>query len=122
MKFNGKTYLYAFLTWFVPLLTSMFLYDQENDVYLPSFAAFKTLMLALLFGLTFLSYKRIKKDNFKWTSVALLFTAVYSIFDMVVLIIEFKMDIFMWLAAIFPFCLVSFFGIGYMVLKPETKT
>lgn len=122
MKFNPKTYLFAFLTWFIPMAVSMFMYDKETNSYLPNIPVFKTVMLSLLFGLTYLFYKQLaKSDNAKWTSTALLFTIVCSILDMAVLIGIFKMEILMWILAIFPFYILSFFGFGYWLLRPKTK-
>jgi hypothetical protein len=98
----------------------MLLYDQASNFYLPNLAVFKTLMLILLFGLTYFLYKKIRKiDDSKWTSIAILFTILYSILDLTVLIGIFKMDISMWLMAILPFCIFSFFGIGYWILRPK---
>lgn len=120
MKFNTKTYLFAFLTWFIPFAVSMLLYDQETDSYLPNLAVFKTLMLILLFGSTYFFFKKIQKfDDSKWISIAILFTVLYSILDLSVLVGLFKMELSMWLMAIFPFCILSFFGIGYWVLRPK---
>lgn len=120
MTFKPKTYLFAFLTWFIPMAISMFMYDKATNSYLPNLPVFKTIMLVLLFGLTYLFYKQIaKSDNTKWTSIALLFTVACSLLDMVVLIGLFKMEISMWAMAIFPFYLLSFFGFGAWLLKSK---
>lgn len=122
MTFKPKTYLYAFLTWFIPIAVSMFMYNKETNSYLPNLAVFKTIMLVLLFGLTYLFFKQIvKSDNSKWTSVAILFTVVCSILDLGVLIGLFKMEIMMWVMAIFPFYLLSFFGFGYWLLRQKSN-
>ena len=117
MTFKPKTYLFAFLTWFIPMAVSIFMYDKETNSYLPNLPVFKTVMLVLLFGLTYMFFKQIVKfDKAKWTSVALLFTIVCSILDMGVLIGLFKMEIMMWVMSIFSFYLLSFFGFGYWLL------
>lgn len=119
MKFKIKTYLFAFLTWLIPFAVSMMLYDQETNSYLPNLAVFKALMLILLFGLTYFFYKKIKNfDDSNWISTAILFTVIYSILDLTVLVGLLKLGISMWFMAIFPFCILSFFGIGYWVLRP----
>lgn len=122
MTLKPKTYLYAFLTWLIPMAVSMFMYDKETNSYLPNLPVFKTVMLVLLFGLTYVFFKQIVKfDKTKWISVALLFTAVCSILDMGVLIGLFKMEIMMWVMAIFPFYLLSFFGFAYWLLKQKSN-
>lgn len=118
MTFKSKTYLFAFLTWFIPMAISLLMYDKETNSYLPNLPVFKTVMLVLLFGLTYLFFRQIAKtDKTKWTSIALLFTVVCSLFDMIVLIGLFKMPVQMWAMAIFPFYLLSFYGLGYWLLR-----
>ena len=120
MIFKGKTYLFAFLTWFIPMLVSMFMYNKETNSYLPNIPVFKTVMLALLFTLTYLFFKQVSKsDKTKWTSIAFLFTVICSVLDMIVLIGLFKMEIQMWAITIFPFYLLSFYSLGYWILKPK---
>lgn len=118
MTFKPKTYLFAFLTWFIPVLVSMFMYDKETNSYLPNLAVFKTVMLVLLFSLTYIFFKQIKKsDTSTWISIAILFTVFACVFDFIVLIGLFKYAFSMWAMAIFPFYLLSFFGFGYWLLK-----
>lgn len=122
MKFKQKTYLFAFLTWFIPMAVSMLMYDKATNSYLPNLPVFKTVMLALLFGLTYLFFRNIEKvEHTNWVYVALLFTITCSILDTAVLIGVFKMEIIMWITAIFPFYLLSFFVFGYFLLKNKSN-
>lgn len=102
------------------MLVSLFMYDKETNSYLPNIPVFKTVMLALLFTLTYLFFKQVSKsDKTKWTSIAFLFTVICSVLDMIVLIGLFKMEIQMWAITIFPFYLLSFYSLGYWILKPK---
>ena len=61
MNFKGKTYLYAVLTWLIPIVVSFFMYDPKTNQYLPSIPVFKSVMIALTTLLTYYFFK--KKKN-----------------------------------------------------------
>jgi len=118
-----KTLLLAFLTWLIPMAVSMLMYEPETNSYLPNMVVFKSVMLVLLFTLTFIFFNRIKMyETTKWWKIAVIFTIICSILDFAVLIGVFGTSISLWAMAIFPFYLLSFFGLGYFILGAKRKT
>ncbi|MCA4900470.1 MAG: hypothetical protein ACK514_03095 [Bacteroidota bacterium] len=61
MNFKGNTYLYAVLTWLIPIVVSFFMYDPQTNQYLPNIPVFKSVMIALTTLLTYYFFK--KKKN-----------------------------------------------------------
>ena len=47
----------------------------------------------------------------------MLFTIVCSLLDLVVLVLGMGVEFKTWLTTIFPFYLISFYGLGYWILK-----
>ncbi len=119
---KAKTILFAFLTWFIPMAVSMIMYDYESNAYLPNFITFKAVMLVLLFGLTFYFYRLIKKyESGNWLKIATLFIVICSVLDFAVLLTVFKVSLVTWAMAILPFYLLSFYGLGFLMLRKRIK-
>jgi hypothetical protein len=119
---KAKTFLFAFLTWFIPIAVSMLMYDYQTNAYVPNFITFKVVMLVLLFGLTYYFYRIIKKhQHLNWLKTAIIFTVTCSVLDFAFLLTVFKVSLPVWSMAIFPFYLLSFFGLGFLMLRKRIK-
>jgi len=118
MNFKGNTYLYAVLTWLIPIVVSFFMYDPQTNQYLPNIPVFKSVMIALTTLLTYYFFKKIKTSDTAspWYAYALLFVVVCSVLDFAVLLTVFKVEFSVWAMAIFPVYLIVFFGLGYLML------
>lgn len=120
---KAKTFLFAFLTWFIPVAVSVLMYDPQSNEYLPNFIVFKLVMLLLLFGLTFYFFQKIKKYEISsWVKISTVFILICSILDFAVVVAFFNVSISTWVMAIFPFYIISFYGLGFLMLrKMESK-
>lgn len=122
MNFKGKTYLYAVLTWLIPIVVSFFMYDPKTNQYLPNIPVFKSVMIALTALLAYYFFRKIKASDAAspWYSYAILFVVVCSVLDFAVLLTVFKVEFSVWVMAIFPVYVIVFFGFGYFMLGKKS--
>ncbi|UXE68660.1 MAG: hypothetical protein KA713_08860 [Chryseotalea sp. WA131a] len=122
MNFKGKTYLYAVLTWLIPIVVSFFMYDPKTNQYLPNIPVFKSVMIALTALLAYYFFRKIKASDTAspWYAYAILFVVICSLLDFAVLLTVFKVEFSVWAMAIFPVYLIVFFGFGYFMLGKKS--
>lgn len=122
MNFKGKTYLYAVLTWLIPIVVSFFMYDPKTNQYLPNIPVFKSVMIALTSLLAYYFFRKIKATDTgsPWYAYAILFVVVCSLLDFAVLLTVFKVAFSVWAMAIFPVYIIVFFGFGYFILGKKS--